>query len=139
MRSRRFLLVTTALSSVTLVGACRKEPAYDGLPGNPKGSFYDDGGPVLPHARGPADASAGDEAGDGVQGEGAPTSATPDGGAARDGSAGSAKPDATPKHQPVPVKRPLPGNPKGSHYDDLRDLEGASGGARKKKSPPESR
>jgi hypothetical protein len=41
MRPRRFLLLTAALSSAALGGACGKQ--RNELPGNPKGSFYDGG------------------------------------------------------------------------------------------------
>ena len=99
MRKRRLLLVTSALSTAALLQACQKqqEVSHD-LPGNPKGSHYDEG-----------------------------MSPTPDAGATTEGAeavdAGNAS-DAAVFHVPTPPPgeagvptRPLPASPKGSFYD----------------------
>lgn len=102
MRTKRFLLVTAALSAAaTATAACGKSPAVPDkpdaetvpLPANPKGSFYDaniEPPPPQVDAEPPTDA-------------------------------GTIKP---PAHDAgaravltVPTVRPLPANPKGSHYD----------------------
>ena len=87
MRTKRFLLVTAALSTAaTATVACGKDPAVKPevrdagemlpLPANPKGSFYDANIDTPPPPPPPP-----------VQ-------------------------DAGP-----PIRHPLPANPKGSHYD----------------------
>ena len=105
MRPRRFLLVTAALSSATFVAACKKEP----LPGNPKGSVYDDAPPPPPPAN-----PKGSAYDDGVSPP-KPLVDTPDGGEV-DGGPPAVKP--TPDAGPV-IPR-MPANPKGSHYDDKK-------------------
>jgi len=106
---RRFLLVSTALSTATFAlatasSACHKERP---LPGNPKGSTYDDqSNNVMPanpkgstydeHVSPPPSLDASTDA--------ASTTA-------------SSAPPPPPQKDAGPVIRPLPGNPKGSHYD----------------------
>lgn len=97
------LLVAAALSTSGSAACHRTEGAAGGatvepLPANPKGSLYDDparaaldAGAVEP----PADAAAADAGHD-----------------ARAADAGPA--DAPPPT--LPIRRPLPANPKGSHY-----------------------
>lgn len=116
MRSRKFLLVTKALTTASIAVACKKEelasPAEAGnpYPANPKGAVYDEG--MLP--------------------------ATPDAGAVPIGPPtitpviplpanpkGSHydAPRPEPTTQPTTKRHPLPGNPKGTRYDGgLKDL-----------------
>jgi hypothetical protein len=102
MRTKRFLLVTAALSTAAAASACGKDqpPKPDAsetlpLPANPKGSFYDAGSAVDPIPPEPLDAGA--------------TSA----------DAGSQKstPPAVKDAGTGPIRNRLPANPKGSHYD----------------------
>jgi hypothetical protein len=109
MRTRRLLLATTALSTAALLGACKKDisPVHDSpsdtgkttetlpLPGNPKGSTYDEG---LTPTPGPDPVTA-DAAGTRTSTDAAPTPPPP--------------PTATTRPEPIR----MPGNPKGSHYD----------------------
>lgn len=99
MRTKRFLLVTAALSTaVTGAAACGKNPATPDagetlpLPANPKGSFYDAGIEPTPD----------------------PQTPTPDGEAPKD--AGTIKPPPL-QDAGKPIINRLPANPKGSHYD----------------------
>lgn len=89
MRRRRLLLAASALSCGTLILACKSSQTENNLPGNPKGSWYDDAGVG---ARGGASTTEGE------------------GGNAPDG--GVLVP------QPQPSVTPPPANPKGSWYDD---------------------
>jgi|RhiMetdeSRZDD1v2_1073273.scaffolds.fasta_scaffold1178465_3 hypothetical protein len=90
MRRRRLLLAARALSCGTLILACKSaQNPENNLPGNPKGSWYDDAGVG---ARGGASTTEG--AGGG----------TTDGGVL--------------VPQPQPSVTPPPANPKGSWYDD---------------------
>jgi hypothetical protein len=111
MRTKRLLLATTALSTMTLASGCGKErihgnpkgsfyddAAVQPLPANPKGSFYDDGMAPKPTATASATAIATD-------GPPPPPSAT--------AAATTPKPSAT----VGPVVPRMPANPKGSHYD----------------------
>lgn len=89
MRTKRFLLVTAALSAATATAACGKNSAERDsetlpLPANPKGSFYD--ADLVPP---PPDAGASEPPKPSV--------------------------DAGPAPTPTPI--PPPANPKGSHYD----------------------
>lgn len=115
MRPRRFLLVTTALSSATLVAACKKEAVHEPPPGNPKGAIYDDAGPPLPPPANPK--------GSGYDAGLPPPKPLVDPGHATDGGAsdhdgGGADAGAKQKREPRPIIPHPPANPKGSHYDD---------------------
>src|SRR5688572_22479250 len=89
-KTRRLLLATAALSTAAAIEACSKEP----LPGNPKGSHYDDAGPVALPAN--------------------PKGSHYDQGL--DSGTATPPPSATPERDAGPVLPP-PANPKGSHYD----------------------
>jgi len=103
------LLVSVALTASTVVAACGSEP----LPGNPKGSGYDDGAPTNPPPPGNPKGSHY------VEPEPS-ASAAPTTSASAPASA-SAPPTATPPPStPQPVGKPkptMPANPKGSLYD----------------------
>jgi hypothetical protein len=107
VRPRRFLLVTSALSSASLVAACKKEPLPTEPPvANPKATFYDAGAAPPP-----------------------PIAANPKGSQyalPRPADAGDDGPSANPLPPPIvrgdagaaPLTPKMPANPKGSHYDD---------------------
>lgn len=119
MRPRRYLLVTTALGSATLIGACRKDALPEPPPGNPKGVVYDAGTPPPLPPPGNPKGSAYDD--------GAAIPGAADGGADASPTLPTGErttPDAGKKNPPPPDTRPdpgpnrlPPGNPKGSHYD----------------------
>lgn len=48
MRTRRFVLLTKALGSASLLAACEKDRGVETTPANPKGSFYDAGVAIEP-------------------------------------------------------------------------------------------
>jgi hypothetical protein len=104
MRTKRFLLVTAALSTAAAASvACGKKAADSTevlpLPANPKGSFYDANANVTPPPSADAEAATATDAE-----------------APKD--AGAAKPPPSHDAGAIPVKpHPLPANPKGSHYD----------------------
>ncbi len=103
MRARKLLASAALLSGAAAVFVrCHKEE----LPGNPKGSFYDDAA-IAPLPGNPKGSFYADEAGP-------PPVVTPI-------DAGAAAKDAG-KHDAsvatTPTVRPLPGNPKGSFYAD---------------------
>lgn len=108
MRARKLLASAALLSSTTAVFIrCHKE-----LPGNPKGSFYDDAA-IAPPGN-PKGSFYADGAGPlPVMADAAPT-VTPiaDAGTTKD----AGRPDAS-VGVTLPI-RPLPGNPKGSFYAD---------------------
>ena len=119
MRTRK-LLAAAALVTSAFDSSCKNESlpgnpkgsmyaddAVAPLPGNPKGSFYDDASASNPLVPSVADAQAAAQ----------PIDASTPEAAARDAGAKQAtpKPDAGP-----PVRHGLPGNPKGSHYDDTK-------------------
>lgn len=108
-KKRRFLLTAVALSTGSLLSGCGSHQGDEGsgagetrtmeplpLPGNPKGSVYDDG----VHETDPPPEQDGpppEEGGPQVPEEGEPEEGEP-----------------TPERRPVP----LPANPKGALYDD---------------------
>ncbi len=103
MKSRRFLLVTKALGSASLLLACKKESMVQPLPGNPKGSHYDE-----------------TSAQDAGTPKAEPLPGNPKGSSYDEGLAPSAKAAPIPPPSVVATTtqkiRP-PANPKGSHYD----------------------
>lgn len=111
MRPRRFLLVTTALSSATLVASCKKEAMHEPLPGNPKGAIYDGAGPVIPPPANPK----GSGYDDGLPPP-KPLADAADGGTPGQNGVNEDA-DAKPKREPPPIIPHPPANPKGSHYD----------------------
>jgi hypothetical protein len=124
VRPRRFLLLSTALSSATIVSACKKD-TIEPPPGNPKGAIYDAGEPLPPpgNPKGAAYDASSEPPKPLVSDAGGDTST--DGGKSTDGKTadGKSPTDAgttsTKKRDAgVPVRHPLPGNPKGSHYHD---------------------
>lgn len=134
------LLAATALVCGPLELACHQQP--DPLPGNPKGSVYDNRAVVIPDAATSAGSAAVDAAG-GDDGSTVEPPASSDGGAIQTLKAdpSAARPPkpyvrSNPKGSlyddsaaVVPPKPTMPANPKGSHYD--------AGAARKK--PPQDR
>lgn len=100
MRTRRFLLVTAALSTIAAANGCKKD-TIEGLPGNPKGMTYDPeaGTWVVPPPPPAVDAAP-------------PVADPPD---------AAAPPPPPPPPPPAsvhaPKRIPPPGNPKGSRYD----------------------
>ncbi len=140
MRTRRLLLAASALS--TLAFGCTKDKAggvtdhgtAEPLPGNPKGTFYDDA-MVTPPLPDPVAVDAATR--DAPSRDAAvrpPSDAPNDAGTPRDAAVrppsdapNDAPRDAPPRDAAVPrdaaaisrdaAVRPLPGNPKGSRYD----------------------
>lgn len=115
MPTKRFLLVTAALSATAAAAACGKEPDSSvTLPANPKGSHYDGSMGTTttpPPDVVPADAASADAA----PSDAAPADAAPARADAAPADAASPKPAQVP--DAGPIRRPLPANPKGSHYD----------------------
>ncbi len=111
-RTKRLLLATCALSTGSIVLACRRE---EPLPGNPKGSHYDE------------DSYA-------------PLPGNPKGSHYDDNAIVPEVPDASTQAGPPRLLHPdaapipLPGNPKGSHYDRgmILPTPGGDAGAKKK-------
>ncbi len=143
MRTRRLLLAASALSTLGF-GCTNDKPVQktgegttQPLPGNPKGTFYDDAMVVPPRPdpvavdaapRSSRDAAR-DDAGlprDAPNDPGLPRDAPNDAGLPRD--ADVAPRDAAPADAALPrprdaAVRPLPGNPKGSRYDAGNDID----------------
>lgn len=132
-RPKKMLLAATALVCGPLELACHQQP--DPLPGNPKGSVYDQHAVVVPDAGASADGAAPDPERDDA---GSDAAAQPDGGPL---PTLKVAPDVSRPEKPyvrsnpkgshydhgsavVPTKPTMPANPKGSHYD--------AGSARKK-------
>lgn len=106
------MLVSTALSTATFAlatasAACHKERP---LPGNPKGSTYDDqnNNNVMP--ANPKGSTYDDRVAP-------PPSLDAGADSASTTTTASSAPPPPPQKDAGPVIRPLPGNPKGSHYD----------------------
>lgn len=110
MRTRRFLLAASALSTLTFCKPEKPLPEVLPLPGNPKGTMYD-AAMIAP----PPDAEV-------LPLPGNPKGTMYDAGIApmKPDAAASVDAPAAPRDAPTAPRdgrRPLPGNPKGSFYD----------------------